>query len=492
MSTSPTPIQQDDITERLLHFERPHYGSLPVNRTESIYVPTQKRYRLPFLILLVFEWAVVIFLSVIVYAEHYHSLCGLTATFGVSLPKNCSNYFELCVNTSVFDLVVLSTLVVLGNVIFYLFLGWVTRIVVAVSTILTSLYVPIKGYFYLIDSQFFEDPSKDSVNVILVLIMFIVSFAVPWVVTFFFEFKYLPAELARYEITTWKHWKPWLWPRSLPLRQVSSVNHPSTFHAGPRHVHAGTESVRSQDFQTPSGGSPTEYLNISMNMPAIDEEAEIQPERPPLSPEDLAYKRKGQAAGEILQRFAASNNSWSLIKDENGVQCYNTQGEGRKIWKGSIEVELSISKLWQLLYVEADRTPEWNNRCLLNETLHHVDDETDIVYTVSAGVGPVSSRDFVSVRLAFEDENGTKYSAGCAVTSSLKPEQSGKTRAENHAGGYVFIPISDSRTRLIWVLNSDLKGWLPQAVVDQALSSTVIETLLGLRSFLRDHQDEFA
>lgn len=34
-----------------------------------------------------------------------------------------------------------------------------------------------------------------------------------------------------------------------------------------------------------STGSPTEYLNISMNMPAIDEEAEIQPERPPLSPE---------------------------------------------------------------------------------------------------------------------------------------------------------------------------------------------------------------
>ena len=69
MSTSPTPIQQDDITERLLHFETPHYGSLPVNRTESINVPPQKRFRLPFLILLVFEWAVVVFLSVIVYAE---------------------------------------------------------------------------------------------------------------------------------------------------------------------------------------------------------------------------------------------------------------------------------------------------------------------------------------------------------------------------------------------------------------------------------------
>lgn len=67
MSSSPIPIQQDDITERLLRYERPQYGSLPINRTETR--PIQKRYRLPFLILLAFEWAVVVFLSVVVYAE---------------------------------------------------------------------------------------------------------------------------------------------------------------------------------------------------------------------------------------------------------------------------------------------------------------------------------------------------------------------------------------------------------------------------------------
>ena len=32
-------------------------------------------------------------------------------------------------------------------------------------------------------------------------------------------------------------------------------------------------------------GSPTEFVNISVNMPAIEEEPEVQPEIPPLSPE---------------------------------------------------------------------------------------------------------------------------------------------------------------------------------------------------------------
>ena len=50
--------------------------------------------------------------------------------------------------------------------------------------------------------------------------------------------------------------------------------------------------------------------------------------------------------------------------------CETSIGIGlmfRSVFFCQIEVELSISKLWQLLYVEADRTPEWNNRCLFNE-----------------------------------------------------------------------------------------------------------------------------
>lgn len=68
MSNSPIDIQENNVTERLLQLERPRYGTVSVNRAE-LSKPTHKRYRLPFFILLVFEWAVIVFLSVIDCAE---------------------------------------------------------------------------------------------------------------------------------------------------------------------------------------------------------------------------------------------------------------------------------------------------------------------------------------------------------------------------------------------------------------------------------------
>ena len=64
MSNSPIDIQENSVTERLLQLQRPQYGTVSV-----ISKPTHKRYRLPFFILLVFEWAVIVFLSVIDCAE---------------------------------------------------------------------------------------------------------------------------------------------------------------------------------------------------------------------------------------------------------------------------------------------------------------------------------------------------------------------------------------------------------------------------------------
>ena len=89
-------------------------------------------------------------------------------------------------------------------------------------------------------------------------------------------------------------------------------------------------------------------------------------------------------------------------------------------------------------------------------------------------------RDFVSVRqIAVKD--GCYYSASQATITSLKPEQPGKVRyctatplvlcskctylhynniiirAENGPCGYVVIPIDSGRTKLIWIINTNLK-----------------------------------
>ena len=84
----------------------------------------------------------------------------------------------------------------------------------------------------------------------------------------------------------------------------------------------------------------------------------------------------------------------------------------------------------------------------------------------------------MSVRqIAFR--GGCYYSASQATVTNLKPEQPGKVRyyttalfyvyvlnelyyrnfirAENGPCGYVVIPVDSARTKLMWIINSNLK-----------------------------------
>ena len=57
-------------------------------------------------------------------------------------------------------------------------------------------------------------------------------------------------------------------------------------------------------------------------------------------------------------------------------------------------------------------------------------------------------------------------------------------RAENGPCGYKLEPVNSNRTKLLWIINSDLKGWLPQGVVDQSVSSAQLTSIQKLQAYL--------
>ena len=61
------------------------------------------------------------------------------------------------------------------------------------------------------------------------------------------------------------------------------------------------------------------------------------------------------------------------------------------------------------------------------QSIYRIDDETDVVYSVTSALGPVSSRDFVSLR-QISTNSGHYISASAATVYSGKPPQSGKVR----------------------------------------------------------------
>ena len=81
----------------------------------------------------------------------------------------------------------------------------------------------------------------------------------------------------------------------------------------------------------------------------------------------------------------------------------------------------------------------------------------------------VSDRDFVTV--AFTEKFGDdKMVIGVTDASDLYeyPVVKGKVRGEVLAGGYVLEKIDDKKTRVYYVSFSDLKGMIPQMLINMA------------------------
>ncbi|CAI8013424.1 hypothetical protein GBAR_LOCUS8508 [Geodia barretti] len=168
----------------------------------------RKRYRLPFLILLFFDCGLVIFLSIISYDSKKSKMDD-------PIPQLA--YFSMDLKSNYFDLVLLAILRLVLNSLLYLLMGWVTRAIMGATTIASAIYVPLKAYYcWPLTSS--EDGDFQDIPILLILF---VSFVMPWAEAFFFEFKYLPAELGRLSTVSWKRWEFWLWPRALVRPDIS-------------------------------------------------------------------------------------------------------------------------------------------------------------------------------------------------------------------------------------------------------------------------------
>ncbi len=59
-------------------------------------------------------------------------------------------------------------------------------------------------------------------------------------------------------------------------------------------------------------------------------------------------------------------------------------------------------------------------------------------------------------------------------------------RGENGPGCWVMQPLSDDCCRFQWLLDTNLRGWIPKSIIDSALSATQLEYMRHLRKHTED------
>ena len=94
--------------------------------------------------------------------------------------------------------------------------------------------------------------------------------------------------------------------------------------------------------------------------------------------------------------------------------------------------------------------------------MHVVENEYRVNYMRYKGIWPVSDRDFVNVSRKLQE--GDKIYIGTTACSYPHPEVNKVVRAEAFIGAYIIEKIDESKTKVTYISDADLKGNIPGMV----------------------------
>ncbi|XP_070174333.1 stAR-related lipid transfer protein 3-like isoform X2 [Littorina saxatilis] len=362
------------------------------------------------------------------------------------------------IKTSLFDTVMMATVrfvfLILAYALFRIRHWWT----VALTTLLSSAFLLAK--IFLFD---FGESSKNPLSYCVL----IVSFVLAWVETWFLDFKVLPWE----------------------KKEVQKMATPPLVHG------YGSLSDRQRLLARDDAMSTAtfdQYYSPVTTPEGSDTEEEAQG----------AASRSGLTAKQLEEYRQLATKSYAMLWDyltmdegewkhqtgktlqEGIIHSHNTKEYG-KIFKLEGEVDIDPKSLWEEMIHNINSAPTWNPTLVECNTVMVIDNNTDISHNIAAGIGSlVASRDFVNLR-HWGVREGIYLSAGHGVTHPDCPPSKKHIRGFNGPGGWVFksVPGQPNKSIFIWVMNTDIKGWIPQRLMDQA-ASTVLQDYL---KYLQQH-----
>ncbi|KAI9564628.1 hypothetical protein GHT06_008369 [Daphnia sinensis] len=212
------------------------------------------------------------------------------------------------------------------------------------------------------------------------------------------------------------------------------------------------------------------------------------------SVEDDELARK---ALESFEEALSTINSdgWKIEKQtpEGDVVHSKFIRRNHKIFRITGTVDIPPKLLFDELDRNIENVPSWNPTLLECRTLKTVNEKVSISYQLAAegGGGIISSRDFINLRYC-EVRDGVYICAGTSIVFPEMPAQKGYVRGENGPGCWVMTPIPNEPNKCVfqWLLDTNLKGWIPQSIIDTALSFAMCDYLRYVRNFAESLRKE--
>jgi len=385
---------------------------------------------------------------------------------------------EYTIHSSMFDCVMAASFRFLVCVSFYGVLDMSHWWPITVSTASTVAFLIAKVFQYQ-----WQTGEPITYDVMLVLCTFVLAWGEVW----FYDFRMIPLERKAKEIFRDYPRRAGLEDERIPLLARSSSDGGgmiqrfmtgSTLYEGSvGHFYSPCGSSNSSDTEE----DEDDNLVMGVRVP----ERFKRKKNHSFTSQEREFLAKGE---EILVTAWDLLNSggWRLENQlENGDRVQVKLVNGKRVFKLSGYVSVSPILLLEELFYNIEQAPSWNPTLVDCRIIQHLDECTDISYQVCAEAvgGMISTRDFVNIR-HWGVVDGVYVSAGGSVLHQAMPLQPNKVRGENRPGCFAMRPVEGHPDICLfqWLLDTDLKGWIPQAIVDMALSGVQLDFIDRVRT----------
>nr|BAJ46575.1 carotenoid-binding protein [Bombyx mandarina]BAJ46581.1 carotenoid-binding protein [Bombyx mandarina] len=186
------------------------------------------------------------------------------------------------------------------------------------------------------------------------------------------------------------------------------------------------------------------------------------------------------------------------------VESRKVEGFG-KVYRFTGVVNCPARFLYEEFKNNLTKLPEWNPTILKCEIIKEIGDGVDLSYQVTAGGGRgiITPRDFVILRrtalLSREgrvvDDNPHGYiSSGVSVQVPGYPPLKEMVRGHNKVGCWYLQPRTvhtpggkiEDQALFQWLMCCDLKGKIPQFVLDVAFATVMLDYIVHVRKFVAE------
>lgn len=329
---------------------------------------------------------------------------------------------------------------------------------VAFTTAITTAFLICKAVF-----TSFQSPEGNNSTLYYVLVLS--SLVLAWVEAWVFDVKVIPAEIKAEERS-----------QRDERRSLLYDQHPGF----PGLITPHSE----RSFYTP---------NASDDESEGDEENRERSATTILSQQDQQFIQNGKETMEQTWHLMGVNEGWKSEKVKDGIVVESrVVPSGRKIFRLKGSLDARAEDVFNLIVFRPQDAPKWGGNVTSSYVVRQIDSHTDIVYnsTGVAGGGMVSCRDFVNLR-RWEKRGDVFVSCNASVEVDEVPPKKDHIRGENGPGGWAMREAEDNpnRTEYVWLFDVDLKGWLPQSVIDTALSFMLYSTGQGVKKYVRETLD---